>query len=357
MSAMDQDDDEFLYGDRSSAPHMSATASAPDSSTLPGLSAGYLRSPPLRQLEGRILMATPIQSESEELEEGEEEEEEEVEVSDDDDDIELVIERKDGSRPEPPPRPERYNQIRTALPRPTCTAAPVRPFQATSPIPQASTAPVACAITTSKLDINAMPSYNGIPINKISMESDILTSERPWRKPGSDVSDYFNYGFDEFTWTAYCQKQEGLRDEFSPQKMMEQMMLMSGMGMGIIPGMDPNQMSDMGAMIGGAFSMQHGGPSGGGPNNGLLQAPGVGQPTAQGIDMMVDPSMYISGQNFDGRGGPQESTYGMGRGSMPPQGPAAGPMGAYCGFDQGVIQGARIPGAFGPRGGRAGRRW
>ncbi|KAF8535934.1 Fip1 motif-domain-containing protein [Trichophaea hybrida] len=355
MSAMDQDDDEFLYGDRSSAPYMSATASPPDVSVLSSLSAGYLQSPPLRALEQHTLIATPIVSESKELEEGEEEEEE-VEISDDDD-IELVIERKDGSRPDPPPRPERYNQIRTALPRPTCTITPVRLFQSPSPIPQASTDPVPCAIAASKLDINAMPSYSGIPINKISMESDILPSERPWRKPGADVSDYFNYGFDEFTWTAYCQKQEGLRDEFSPQKMMEQMMLMSGMGIGIIPGMDPNQMGDMSTMIGSAFSMQHSGPSGGGPSTALPQPPGVGQATAQGIDMMVDPGIYLSGQNFDGRGGPQESTYAMGRGSMPPQGPTTGPMGAYGGFDQGVIQSARVAGVFGPRGGRVGRRW
>lgn len=28
--------------------------------------------------------------------------------------------------------------------------------------------------------------------------------ERPWAKPGADKSDYFNYGFDEESWKAYC---------------------------------------------------------------------------------------------------------------------------------------------------------
>ena len=37
---------------------------------------------------------------------------------------------------------------------------------------------------------------------------------------GSDVTDYFNYGFDEFTWTAYCSKQNNLRNEFNPSKVM-----------------------------------------------------------------------------------------------------------------------------------------
>ena len=162
-----------------------------------------------------------------------------------------------------------------------------------------------------------MPNYDGTPISKISMESDILPSEKPWRKPGSDVTDYFNYGFDEFTWTAYCQKQEGLRDEFSPQKMMEQMMLMSGMGISMMPTMDPSQVGDMSTMIGGTFGLHQGqgGPGGGGPSGGPQQGSNSGQTSGQGIEMMGDPSMFMSGPGFDGRG-PQDASYGMGRGGM-----------------------------------------
>jgi hypothetical protein len=32
-------------------------------------------------------------------------------------------------------------------------------------------------------------------------------SERPWTKPGANVSDYFNYGFNEKTWRIYCAMQ------------------------------------------------------------------------------------------------------------------------------------------------------
>ncbi|KAF5117080.1 hypothetical protein DV452_002436 [Geotrichum candidum] len=49
--------------------------------------------------------------------------------------------------------------------------------------------------------------------------------ESPWRKPGADITDYFNYGFDEVTWSAYCSKQDKLSD-FTPQKVMS----MLGMG-------------------------------------------------------------------------------------------------------------------------------
>ncbi len=35
--------------------------------------------------------------------------------------------------------------------------------------------------------------------------------DKPWRKPGADLSDWFNYGFNEETWQAYCAKQMQLR--------------------------------------------------------------------------------------------------------------------------------------------------
>lgn len=35
--------------------------------------------------------------------------------------------------------------------------------------------------------------------------------EKPWRKPGADITDYFNYGFNEETWRAYCEKQKKMR--------------------------------------------------------------------------------------------------------------------------------------------------
>jgi hypothetical protein len=41
--------------------------------------------------------------------------------------------------------------------------------------------------------------------------------EKPWRKPGADITDYFNYGFNEETWKMYSQKQVTLRLEQSMQ--------------------------------------------------------------------------------------------------------------------------------------------
>ncbi|XP_037830127.1 pre-mRNA 3'-end-processing factor FIP1 isoform X2 [Kryptolebias marmoratus] len=38
-----------------------------------------------------------------------------------------------------------------------------------------------------------------------------LFKEKPWTKPGAELSDYFNYGFDEESWRAYCKKQTELQ--------------------------------------------------------------------------------------------------------------------------------------------------
>lgn len=37
--------------------------------------------------------------------------------------------------------------------------------------------------------------------------------DKPWRKPGADITDYFNYGFSEETWRAYCERQKRMRHE------------------------------------------------------------------------------------------------------------------------------------------------
>uniref|UniRef100_A0A3B5M423 Pre-mRNA 3'-end-processing factor FIP1 n=1 Tax=Xiphophorus couchianus TaxID=32473 RepID=A0A3B5M423_9TELE len=58
------------------------------------------------------------------------------------------------------------------------------------------------------VDLDAPGSINGVPVLEVDLES---FEEKPWRKPGADLSDYFNYGFNEDTWKAYCEKQKRLR--------------------------------------------------------------------------------------------------------------------------------------------------
>jgi len=51
---------------------------------------------------------------------------------------------------------------------------------------------------------------NGVPAHEFSVDS---LEEKPWRKPGADITDYFNYGFNESTWQAYCERQRRMRME------------------------------------------------------------------------------------------------------------------------------------------------
>ncbi|KAI1902768.1 hypothetical protein AGOR_G00019400 [Albula goreensis] len=55
---------------------------------------------------------------------------------------------------------------------------------------------------------------NGLEVEP-EVEMDIF-EDKPWRKPGADLSDYFNYGFNEETWKAYCEKQRRLQLGLEP---------------------------------------------------------------------------------------------------------------------------------------------
>ncbi|ORZ37929.1 Fip1 motif-domain-containing protein [Catenaria anguillulae PL171] len=52
--------------------------------------------------------------------------------------------------------------------------------------------------------------YDGKPITEVPIES---FDDKPWRRPGEDISDYFNFGFNEDTWKMYCDRQRALREE------------------------------------------------------------------------------------------------------------------------------------------------
>lgn len=53
---------------------------------------------------------------------------------------------------------------------------------------------------------------NGVPAHEFSIDS---LDEKPWRKPGADITDYFNYGFNEDTWRMYCERQKRMRQNES----------------------------------------------------------------------------------------------------------------------------------------------
>uniref|UniRef100_A0A0P4W519 Putative polyadenylation factor i complex subunit fip1 n=1 Tax=Rhodnius neglectus TaxID=72488 RepID=A0A0P4W519_9HEMI len=57
-------------------------------------------------------------------------------------------------------------------------------------------------------EFESIGSINGIAAHEFSIDA---LEEKPWRKPGADITDYFNYGFNEETWRAYCERQKQMR--------------------------------------------------------------------------------------------------------------------------------------------------
>lgn len=82
--------------------------------------------------------------------------------------------------------------------------------------------------------MEAVGEYNGQPITDVDLDN---VEDKPWRKPGADITDYFNYGFNEVTWRSYCAKQKMLREN---KKMMGDMDMGDFMSMGMM--MPPNMM-------------------------------------------------------------------------------------------------------------------
>lgn len=101
----------------------------------------------------------------------------------------------------------------------------------TAPLKPGSAYP---AIHTSTIDVNANPIHpsTGKPLHSTDFDADFPgEDDKPWRRPGTDITDYFNYGFDEFTWASYCLKQQELRKDISDQKkQLEEMQTFLNMG-------------------------------------------------------------------------------------------------------------------------------
>ncbi|KAI1024597.1 hypothetical protein LB503_007391 [Fusarium chuoi] len=302
---------------------------------------------------------------ADDLEEGEEEDEgaamDDSDDSDEDDsDIDIITERKDGTKPAPPQQ-SKYSDIRNIPQRTASSDVPTQPAPARKDSESRPSVNVAApsadktsaAASKSTIDVNVNPIHlgTGKPITQVNIDEDLPDSDKPWRKPGTDISDYFNYGFDEFTWALYASKQETVRGEFGAdvfaqnnKKMMEDfnMMMMGGMGM---PGAG-NAGAQQGGMPGGMDGMPP-------EMQAMMQ-----QMMASGMDpSQMDPSqmnaMFSGMQNAGGAGaqgaqGGQGGNFGGGFG---------GNQGGF-GYDQNMSGGGGGGGGRGGFGGRGRRgRW
>ncbi|KAK9452639.1 Fip1 motif-domain-containing protein [Dipodascopsis uninucleata] len=135
---------------------------------------------------------------------------------DEDSDIEFVIEAKPGQSVDPPAGKTPYSSMRLA-PKSSAKAT------GQSNINEAEEEANNDFSTSQKVgvDLSKVPELDGKPLTSVDLEN---FEDKPWRKPGADITDYFNYGFDEFTWTTYCLRQDKFRQEYDANKMIQEMM-------------------------------------------------------------------------------------------------------------------------------------
>ncbi|KAI9102447.1 hypothetical protein DFS34DRAFT_673537 [Phlyctochytrium arcticum] len=66
------------------------------------------------------------------------------------------------------------------------------------------------SVPTPSVDLNEIGLYDSKSVFDLDLDS---LEEKPWQKPGADVTDYFNYGFCEQSWKEYVKKQREIRAE------------------------------------------------------------------------------------------------------------------------------------------------
>lgn len=60
-----------------------------------------------------------------------------------------------------------------------------------------------------EIDFDVVGNFDGRSILEVDLTA---MADKPWRRPGSDVSDWFNFGFDEVSWEAYCYRRREFGD-------------------------------------------------------------------------------------------------------------------------------------------------
>ncbi|KAF1950802.1 hypothetical protein CC80DRAFT_519749 [Byssothecium circinans] len=245
------------------------------------------------------------------MDEGDESGEEDS-SGDDSDDVEIIIDRPpEAPKPAQPAKPVESKAIKIEAP-PQQTSTPSQASRGIVPQLQGQPGTAYPAVKSSTIDVNADPTYSplGKPISQVDIDADLAEASKPWRLPGADQSDYFNYGFDEFTWEMYRQRQQTMADTLTQQKA-ETAQLQSFFGQGMGPGGGNPVAAPPNAPAGPAAGAA--GPPAGPMGAGMMNEEMIQQAMAQMMQNGIDPStmdfnafMQMAGGGGSGFGGDQQ---------------------------------------------------
>ncbi|KAF7793586.1 hypothetical protein EIP86_004700 [Pleurotus ostreatoroseus] len=184
-------------------------------------------------------------------------------------------------------------------------------------------------IDTTKLPVvHAPPSHPAIDPNVVGtldgrsiLEVDLSAlADKPWRRPGSDVSDWFNYGFDEISWEAYCYRRQEMGEGAAMLK--TNVLNFAGMPEEQMAAL-PSEIRQM--VMAGASAMMNSGNAGPGPGGmmpaGMNMNGGMMNPMMDMGQMMpmmhdMDVSMAMASQGMQGMGMPMGPGMGPGMGGQ-----------------------------------------
>ncbi|KAJ3130214.1 cleavage polyadenylation factor subunit fip1, partial [Irineochytrium annulatum] len=167
----------------------------------------------------------PPSREEGQYEPGANEEGEEADEEDDDDDLEIVLDMNQEQAPSKP---------LTIKPNAAAASGDAAADASAGDATAAAGAATGAAGASTKdktssgtLDLNAVGTFDGKEIFDVDLDA---FEDKPWRKPGADLTDYFNFGFSEASWRAYNVKQKQMREEMG-QMMQRQLAMQKQAGM------------------------------------------------------------------------------------------------------------------------------
>ena len=139
-------------------------------------------------------------------------------------------------------------------------------------------------------DFDNILTVNGQTAVEVDLDS---LDDKPWRKPGADITDYFNYGFTEETWAAYCNRYTYFyiciciiclyfQFSYSPHRQRRMRVNESGVGLaltGQTPILTNNKVTSLGASSGAIPTL------GAAPGTTAIQSLGAGAASGNGVNM------------------------------------------------------------------------
>eukprot|EP00038_Savillea_parva_P011353 m.196933 g.196933 ORF g.196933 m.196933 type:complete len:447 (-) comp19951_c0_seq1:86-1426(-) len=203
------DEDAFLYGDE------------PDTTSVPS-NATDIKSEPGHTTDTQSDVTEPAEKTVRQPDEGDGEEggavnddDDSDDDEDDDDDFAITIQGAKAGEVEETNAESGGASTNQTTETPASTTTTSTGVEA-KPAAKGHAEPTAAELADAAAIITKSALYAGAEIDGTNVYEFQLDSleEKGWTKPGANIKDFFNYGFNEETWRLYCAKQRALREEY-----------------------------------------------------------------------------------------------------------------------------------------------